>query len=242
MCGRCSMRDMDQKSAEGIDCQIPVLPKNRFNMTPSEDGIIVRLNEAGEMYANIAKWGFFPSWMKEDPEEQPEMDLLGDTKKPAKKKKRSNKEGWSLAMAEKVDSLGLFKGAFRHHRCLILVDGFYEWQGERPPKQPYFIHRPDDSVFAIAGIWGMRNKKDGTKELNYAMITTTPNGVMEPIHNRMPVILGVKDYRTWLNPKTDIETLKNMLVPCPDDLLTTYRISRRVNKPENDTPDLLTPV
>lgn len=240
MCGRCSMRDMASKKAEGIDCEIPAVPSN-YNMTPSQDGIIVRLNEAGEMYASVAKWGFFPSWMKEDPEEEPEKDLLGDVEKSEKKKKRSNKAGWSLATAEKVDILGLFKGAFRRHRCLVLVDGFYEWQGDKPPRQPYFIHRPDDGIFAIAGIWETRIKKDGTKELNYAMITTTPNGMMEPIHKRMPVILAVDDYKTWLNPKTDLEILKSLLVPCPDDLLTAHRAPRSVNKPENNSPDLVRP-
>ena len=179
--------------------------------------------------------------MTEDPEEEPEKDLLGDAKKPEKNKTRSNREGWSLATAEKVDILGLFKSAFRHQRCLILVDGFYEWQGEKPPKQPYFIHRPDESVFAIAGIWETRERKDGTKELNYAMITTRPNGMMEPIHKRMPVILAVDDYRTWLNPKTDITTLKKLLVPCPDEYLEAYKVSRLVNKPANDSPDCMRP-
>ena len=235
------MRSMEGKVAEGIDCQIPVLPPT-FNMTPSEDGIIVRLNDAGEMYASVAKWGFFPSWMKEDPEEEPERDLLGDEKKRTKKKKRSNKDGWSIATAEKIDTLGLFKGAFRHHRCLILIDGFYEWQGEKPPKQPYFIRRPDDGIFAIAGIWGIRNKKDGTKELNYAMITTGPNDMMEPIHKRMPVILAKDDYRTWLNPKADVSVLKELLVPCPDDYLEAYRVSRHVNKPGNNSPDCMKPI
>ena len=241
MCGRYSLRNSGGKVASGIDCEIPALPP-RFNLTPSQDGIIVRLNDAGEMYASVAKWGFFPSWMKEDPEEEPEKDLLGDSNKSKKAKKRSNKEGWSIARGETVDTLGLFKSAFKSHRCLVLVDGFYEWDPKVQPKQPYFIHRPDDSIFAIAGVWGMRKKKDGTQELNYAMITTEPNGMMEPIHNRMPVILAVDDYRTWLNSKTDIETLKGLLVPCPDDLLEAYSVSRTVNRPSNDSPDCLRPL
>ena len=95
MCGRYSLRNSGGKVAPGIDCDIPALPV-RYNLTPSQDGIIVRLNEAGEMYASIAKWGFFPSWMKEDSDEESEKDLLGDVKKPEKRKKRSNKEGWSI--------------------------------------------------------------------------------------------------------------------------------------------------
>ena len=81
MCGRCSMRDMAHKVAEGIDCEIPTLPP-RFNMTPSEDGIIVRLNEAGEMFASVAKWGFFPSWMKEGPEQELKRTFLGMQESP----------------------------------------------------------------------------------------------------------------------------------------------------------------
>jgi putative SOS response-associated peptidase YedK len=135
----------------------------------------------------------------------------------------------------------MFRDAFRRSRCLVIIDGFYEWDPKVTPKQPYHIRRKDQAAFAVAGLWAARDKADGTQEVNYAMITIGPNRVMEPIHHRMPVILDERDYKTWLDPATDLETLKTLLSPCPDDVLEAYPVSRDVNRPANDSPDCLRP-
>lgn len=217
MCGRYSLRINAGTKVPGIDCAMPEL-KARYNLTPSQDGIIVRLNEEGEMYASIAKWGFCPGWMK-DPN-----------------KAQANARGETLA--EKP----MFRAAFKKTRCLVLIDSFYEWDRSVKPTQPYSIQRRDGEAMVCAGIWTTREGEDGAEETNYAVITVGPNKEMRPIHDRMPVILDEKDFRTWLDPKADAKTLQALLVPCPDGTLDAYPVSRDVNRPQNDSPDLLRPL
>lgn len=217
MCGRYSLRINAGTKLPGIDCAMPEL-KATYNLTPSQDGIIVRLNEAGEMYASVARWGFCPHWMKDA------------------SKAQSNARGETIA--EKP----MFRTAFRQTRCLVLIDSFYEWDRKVNPIQPYNIQRKDGAAMVCAGIWAARDQEEGTKEINYAVITTGPNAEMEPVHHRMPVILDERDYKTWLDPKTDLKTLQALMVPCPDGLLDVYPVSRDVNRPQNNSPDLLRPL
>lgn len=216
MCGRYSLRVSTGTVVPGIDCVLPEM-EPRYNLCPSQEGVIVRLDAEGRQFASTATWGFLPRWMEDKSKAQ--MNARGETiaKKP------------------------MFMSAFRDERCLVLLDGFYEWDRSVKPSQPYFFHRKDDSGFAAAGIWTTRDKDDGNQELTYAVITTGPNKEMEPIHDRMPVILNERDFEAWLNPKTDLETLNKLLVPCPDDYLVAHRVSRRVNSPANDLPDCIRP-
>lgn len=217
MCGRYSLRVNAGTKVPGIDCEMPEL-KARYNLTPSQDGIIVRLNEAGEMVASIAKWGFCPGWMK-DPG-----------------KAQANARGETLA--EKP----MFRTAFKKTRCLVIIDSFYEWDRKVKPPQPYSFQKKDGEPMVCAGIWTTREGEDGTEETNYAVITIGPNREMAPIHDRMPVILDEKDFGTWLDPKSEPKTLQSLLVPCPDGTLDLYPVSRAVNRPQNDSPDLLRPL
>lgn len=217
MCGRYSLRTNTASSITGIHCPMPDM-KPRFNLCPSMEGIIVRLNEAGDYYASAAIWNFCPAWMKDASKAQ--ANARGET------------------IAEKP----MFRDAFKKSRCLVILDSFFEWDRKVKPSQPYVIRRKDHVQFAVAGICAVRPKEDGTEETNYAIITTDPNKEMEPIHHRMPVILDEPQYKTWLNPTTDIETLKGMLAPYPDGVLETYRISLAVNRPANDSPDILRPL
>src|SRR5579863_1624484 len=175
MCGRYSLRVNAGIEVPGIDCALPTF-SDRYNLCPSQDGIIVRLNAEGELYASLAKWGFAPGWMKDASKAQ--INARGET------------------VAEKP----MFRSAFKRERCLVLLDGFYEWDRSVKPSQPYFFHRKDAAGFAAAGIWASRDKEDGSQEQTYAVITTGPNKVMEPIHDRMPVILNESDFEIWLSP------------------------------------------
>jgi putative SOS response-associated peptidase YedK len=217
MCGRYTLRFTAATKVPGLDCALPEM-KARYNLTPSQDGIIVRLNEAGEMYASIATWGFCPGWMKDASKAQ------------------------ANARGETVADKPMFRSAFRKTRCLVVIDSFYEWDRSVKPTQPYSIQRMGGAPLACAGIWTTRTREDGTEETNYAVITTGPNAEMESIHDRMPVILDEKDYRTWLDPKTDPESLKKLMIPCPDGTLEAHPVSRAVNRPQNDSPDLLRPL
>ena len=130
------------------------------------------------------------------------------------------------AKCETVITSPMFREAFRRRRCLIPADGFYEWQAAKPPKVPHFIHMKDDSVFAFAGI------REGD---TCAILTTTANDVLRPIHDRMPVIVDPSEYDRWLG-EADVAGL---LRPCEAEKMEAYPISTRVNNVRNDGPELV---
>jgi len=137
-----------------------------------------------------------------------------------------------------------FRGSYRHKRCLILADGFYEWKsfGEKKNKTPYFIHMKDRQPFAMAGLWDSWEGPDGSSIKTCTIITTQPNELMEMIHDRMPVILHPRDYSKWLEaaPQTP-ESLQPLIKPFSADAMSAYPVSTLVNKPANDTPELVVP-
>src|SRR5580765_1871181 len=116
------------------------------------------------------------------------------------------------ARAETADTKPAFRDAFNRRRCLLVADGFYEWKTEPDGKQPYFIHMRDDAPFAIAGLWEKWKHEDQSLE-SCTLLTTSPNTVVKPIHDRMPVILSKGDYDAWLDPKTDPDAIKKLLKP-----------------------------
>jgi putative SOS response-associated peptidase YedK len=131
-----------------------------------------------------------------------------------------------------------FRSAFKKRRCLILADGFYEWQKTDDGKQPYYIKMQDDSPFAFAGLW--ETWKDGDEIRSGTIITTDANDLMSEIHHRMPVILPPENYEVWLDPDfEEKEALTSLLKPYPADAMEAYPVSRRVNKPSNNEPSVL---
>ena len=148
------------------------------------------------------------------------------------------------ARGETIAEKPSFRGSYRHKRCLILADGFYEWKtfGQKKAKTPYFIHMKDRQPFAMAGLWDSWESPDGSSLKTCTIITTTPNELMEMIHDRMPVILQPRDYAKWLDtaPQTP-ESLQPLVKPFPADAMSAYPVSTLVNKPANDTPDLVVP-
>ena len=137
---------------------------------------IVRMDQ-GERHFALVRWGFIPSWVKEVKPGKPLINARGET------------------VAEKPS----FRNAMKRRRCLIPADGFYEWQGDVPgKKQPWFIHRPDDGLFAFAGLWEHWMGADGSEIETGVIITTAPNKTIATIHDRMPVVINPDDYETWL--------------------------------------------
>lgn len=131
----------------------------------------------------------------------------------------------------------MFRSAFKHDRCLILADGFYEWQGNRGRKQPYRICRDDRAVFAFAGLWSQwKPPNGGDPRTSTTILTTTANEVVEPIHDRMPVILEPDEEEVWLHG--DPDGAHDVLGPFPASALDAYPVSTRVNNPANDSPEL----
>ena len=188
----------------------------RYNVAPSQPIMAVRLTSSEARELVYLRWGLLPFWTK-DPKRLP--NLIN-------------------ARAETVADKPAFRQVFRHRRCLIPADGFYEWKPQAKAKQPYRITRQDAQPFALAGLWDAWENEGHTLE-SCALLITEANPLIRPIHDRMPVILPPQAWQSWLNPKTDLAELKAHLTPYPPDDLTAYPISLRVNNPRNDDPQVI---
>jgi putative SOS response-associated peptidase YedK len=221
-----------------------------YNVTPRAGVLVVRErsprpNRTGDTaevarVLSLVRWGLVPSWA--------ESTAIGD--------KLIN------ARAETVAEKPAFRRAFAQRRCIVPADAFYEWKvGERPdrehgasagrraPRQPYCVRRRDGEPLAFAGLWEIW--RDPAVEdadapdawvRSCTVITTRANGVLAPIHDRMPVVLGDDTWDTWLDPANhDIAALESLLVPAPDEWVAAYPVSTRVNSPRNNDADLLAP-
>ena len=220
MCGRFTLHlDTEHlQLAFPID-QVKVEVKPRYNVAPGTPVATVALHDAKNAL-DLMEWGFLPGWAR-DKGIKPMIN----------------------ARAEGIATKAMFKRAFQTSRCIIPGDGFYEWQRAGDQKIPMFIHLKSGEPFGFAGIYTVSKSDDGSPIATCAIITTTPNELMQPIHNRMPVILPKKAYADWLNPANqDAETLAALLQPYPAKEMEAWEVSRRVNKPENDSADLLQPV
>ena len=143
------------------------------------------------------------------------------------------------ARAETVADKPAFRHPFRIQRCLVVADGFYEWQRQDGWKRPFFVRRRDDRPFAFTGLWD-HWEKDETPIYSCIFLTTDANEVLAPIHDRMPVILPRSAYDLWLDPGIhDPKRLEPLLVPIPAELIEAYPVSRLVNDPGNDIPECI---
>ena len=134
-----------------------------------------------------------------------------------------------LARAESVDQVRSWKPAFRDRRCLILMNGFYEWDERTKPRQPWHFHLRDDGLMMVAGLW----TKTGSQH-EFTLITTTPNTVVAQAHHRMPAM--ITSCLSWLDPRASMESLKAMLQPTLEDKLEGWPVSLYVNKVANEGP------
>ena len=147
------------------------------------------------------------------------------------------------AQAETASTKPAFRAAFRRRRCLVLADGFYEWQRLERRKQPFYIRMRDSSPFAFAGLWEHWKGPDGTGIDSCTLLTTDPNDLLRPLHHRMPVILDPQDYDLWLDPGIqESERLQPLLRPYASEELMAFPVSTRVNNPANDALECLEPV
>jgi putative SOS response-associated peptidase YedK len=138
------------------------------------------------------------------------------------------------ARSETVADKPAFRSAFRKRRCLIPASGFFEWQKTDGKKQPYYIRWADSKPFAFAGLWELWKRGEHPVE-SCTILTTDANDLMRPLHDRMPVILDVKDFDRWLDTAAqDLNERAPLLVLCREDVLTAYPVSTRVNSPRND--------
>jgi len=181
----------------------------------------VHADLSGTRHFLLVRWGLIPSWCK-DPSQLPLM---------------------INARAESAADKPSFRGAMRHHRCLIPADGFYEWRRSGASKQPFFIRRRDGGPIAMAGLWDSWLGADGSEIDTGAILTTGANALMATIHDRMPVIVAPQDWQAWLDcAGTPPREVARLLRPADDDLLEAVPVSERVNAVRHDDAGLLAPL
>ncbi len=221
MCGRFTLTVNPAELQDTFtDYIFPTRYVPRFNIAPSQPVLAIPNDEKNT--ADFFIWGLIPMWAKDPSIGNRLINARGET------------------IAEKPS----FRGSFKHKRCLVLADGFYEWKTNagKKTKTPYFIHMKDRKPFAFAGLWDSWEGSDGSSVKTCTIITTEPNELMESLHNRMPVILHPRDYGKWLDtsPQTP-ENLLPLIKPYPADFMSAYPVSTLVNKPDNDSPQLVVP-
>ena len=220
MCGRFTLRTSAKEIAQLFDVTVPDFGP-RYNIAPTQDVAAVRFNPYKDKREFVfLQWDFVPFWADEP----------------------KTKYSMINAKAETVADKPSFRAAFQKRRCLILADGFYEWQKRDGKKQPYFLHMKDDPPFAFAGLWEHWQGDDEEVE-SCTIIVTEANDLLEPMHDRMPVILAPDDYDFWLDPGIgDKERLQKLLRPYSSDEMEAYPVSTPINKPTNDVEECVEPV
>jgi len=222
MCGRFTLFEPDRVLARefGVSDFPPRSP--RYNIAPSQPITAVRAAPSGSgREIALLRWGLIPSWSKD----------------PATGNRLIN------ARAETAREKPSFRNAFRRHRCLIPTSGFYEWQRQERGKQPYFIRRRDERLFAFAGLWDRWENPDESIIETCTILTTAANAVLAPIHDRMPVILPPTEYARWLDPALpNTDSLAPLLVPFPPEDMLASPVSPRVNAPTVDDEKCIVPL
>jgi putative SOS response-associated peptidase YedK len=222
MCGRFTLTVSPGQLQEAFPwVQVPNDLKPRYNIAPTQPVAVIPND--GKNRLDFFIWGLIPSWAKD------------------------NKIGYRMinARSETLHEKPAFRAAFRRRRCLVLADGFYEWRQEpgKKVKTPIYIQIEPKKTFAFAGLWENWQSPDGSEVLSCTIITTPPNNLVEPIHNRMPAILDPQVYTDWLTPEEiDPSRLGKLLKPYPGDDMIAYPVSRLVNSPENDLPECIQPL
>jgi putative SOS response-associated peptidase YedK len=232
MCGRFTLRTPAPRLIEIF--QVDAIPQlsPRFNIAPTQLILCIRAKvevEVSEREALMMRWGLIPFWAKDA--------SIGNRLINAR----------SETVAEKPS----FRNAYRKRRCLIMADGFYEWQklSDRT-KRPHLIHLPEHQPFAIAGLWESWTDKSSDTDpgiesndiTTCTLLTTTANSEMRELHDRMPVILRPEDWAAWLSETSGSQQRDGLLQPLPDGSLQHFPVSTTVNRPANDSPDCVKPL
>lgn len=187
----------------------------RYNIAPTQQTPVVKLNEKGEPELVMMRWGLIPTWAKD----------------PSMGARLIN------ARAETVKEKPSFRAAYKKRRCLVPASGFYEWKQAGAKKQPYFVHPKDEPLFSFAGLWEHWFDAEEKRLETFTIVTTVANGFMRKLHERMPVIVKKTDFQAWFNPALAQDDPWQK--PYPDDIMGSYPVSLRVNSPRNDDESLL---
>ncbi len=220
MCGRYTIyTDLTQLAERfGFDVgDVDLLPS--YNVAPTQSVLTVVHNEGN--HAGLMRWGLIPSWAKD----------------------MSVGSRMINARAETVAEKPSFRAALTRRRCLVIADGFYEWQKTATGKRPMRIAMEDGRPFAFAGLWEVWKSPDSGLVKSCTIITTSATDRLQSIHARMPVILTPDAEEPWLDGSIeDTAVLSQHLVPYPQEDLQAFEVSSLVNSPKNNTPELVVPV
>ena len=221
MCGRFALFSPEEILAAMFGVEGDRFPQASYNIAPSRDVAVVRIaaERAGRRELALLRWGLIPSWAKD----------------PAMGNRMIN------ARAESASAKPAFRSAFRRRRCLVPADGFYEWQKAGTRKQPYYVRMADGKPFALAGLWE-RWEGPGAAVASCTILTTDPNALLAPVHDRMPVIVAPADYDRWLDPeRQDPAEVMPLVRPYPPDAMVAFPVRTLVNSPAADDPRCIEP-
>jgi len=227
MCGRYTNRFTWKELHERLDLiGTPLNLRPRYNVAPSQDVAVVRASNAGRTLAML-RWGLIPGWARDPTIGHKLINARSET------------------AAEKPS----FRSAFRHRRCLIPADGFYEWQRRGGTRRPWLFGLRDGAPMIFAGLWerwtvpegaaltgSLAERSPGDAVETCTILTTAANETVAPVHGRMPVILESDAWDPWLAGG------RVALGPCPADAMTAHPVSTHVNRPANDDPRCVEPV
>src|SRR5437588_6705059 len=220
MCGRYSLFDPDEMYDRFsiVNRRLVIDIEPHYNIAPGNYLPVVVKHSPNQV--ELMKWRLVPHWSKE----------------PRVKYSTIN------ARAENITSSSVYREPFKTKRCLIPANGFFEWKQISSGKVPYFIHLKHEPMFAFAGLYDIWTDAEGKEFKSFSIITTTPNEIMQPIHNRMPVILPKEHEEVWLAPEeTNTAKLLTFLQPYPSNQMEAYSVSTAVNRPMNDDPEVIKP-
>jgi len=218
MCSRFALKSPPSTLAKLLHLEKALDWKPRYNLAPSQmiPAVVNPLeNEKREM--KLLRWGFVASWH----------------------------QGGRLLINARSEDLAdrpILKESFEKWRCLVPVDGFYEWRHEARESKPFYIRMKDGQPFALAGLWAPQTFHDQTAE-SCVLLTTSPNEVVRVVHERMPVIIAPEDFKLWLDSKDvrDFEKIQKLFKPFGADKMEAYEVDNWVNDPQHDDPRCLEP-
>jgi putative SOS response-associated peptidase YedK len=221
MCGRASLTVNEKELEDRFGSKFYTEDIERYNPVPNYNlapgqyfPVITNENPA---YFHVFLWGLVPFWAK-DPD-----------------------VGYKMinARAETLERNNAFKGAFFRRRCLVPLDGFYEWKKINKIKKPYRIVKSDKSIFSVAGLWDSWVGDGGEIINSFTMVTVPANSLVKKIHNRMPAILFEDEERIWIDKNISHIEARKLLKPFPSELLYAYQVSLKVNNVRNNSADLI---
>jgi len=221
MCGRFTIEIPPELLVEVFGLAEPPVITPCYNIAPTQQIPIIRQYADGQNHLDHLRWGLIPSWAQD----------------------KSIGSKMINARSETIAEKPAFKQAVRYRRCLVVASGFYEWKQEGKAKLPWYVRLKDGTPMVFAGLWETWKSPEGEVIESCTILTTASNRLIEPLHNRMPVILHPDEYHAWLDRNTTNPAgLVHLFQAYPADLMDMWPVSPMVNSVKNDSAELVVPV